>query len=378
MLLITTSYPPVHATGAEAAGSFVADFAEQLSRSVEVTVVAPGKESVREGSGSLEVRRFACDRLPLSLLNPLSPLDWGAIVRVLRRGGRVTEQVVREKRPDHMLALWALPSGYWARRVSRAMDIPYSVWTLGSDIWTLGKIPYVRTVLGTVLHEANRCFADGLLLRDDTVRLGRGRSCQFLPSSRKLPVIPRQPGSGTARKRLAFLGRWHTNKGIDILLAALESLNDGDWSRIEEIRIFGGGPLEPMVRRRCEDLFEKSRPVTLGGYLAKYDAAALLSWADFLVIPSRIESIPVVFSDAMQAGCAVIASPVGDLPRLIEEYQVGFSARSATPGGIADAIRLALMNNTSDFGAALTRASHEFSVQHACSTFLQSLPGAVF
>ncbi len=42
--------------------------------------------------------------------------------------------------------------------------------------------------------------------------------------------------------RLAFLGRWHPNKGTDLLLDALHQLRDEDWHRIEAVRIAGGAP----------------------------------------------------------------------------------------------------------------------------------------
>ena len=64
--LVTTSYPDGK-PGTEAAGSFVADFAEELSRRVRVTVVAAGTEDEVSETGTLCMRRFAVPRLPLSL-----------------------------------------------------------------------------------------------------------------------------------------------------------------------------------------------------------------------------------------------------------------------------------------------------------------------
>ena len=65
--LVTTSYPD-GTPGTEAAGSFVADFAEELSRRVRVSVVAAGTEDQVSQEGNLCIRRFAVPRLPLSLL----------------------------------------------------------------------------------------------------------------------------------------------------------------------------------------------------------------------------------------------------------------------------------------------------------------------
>ena len=51
--------------------------------------------------------------------------------------------------------------------------------------------------------------------------------------------------------------------------------------------------------------------------------AAFLEHCDALIIPSRIESIPVVLSDAAQAGCPIVATEVGDMGRLLERYPAG-------------------------------------------------------
>ena len=175
----------------------------------------------------------------------------------------------------------------------------------------------MRRSLRATLGEAAHRYADGIDLCK-SVELLCGKPCDFLPSSRRLPKL-----SKSARNRppyrLAFLGRWHPNKGADLLMDALGLLGDTDWNRIEEVRVCGGGPLAGYVRESEKKLLEQGRPVTVRGYLDKAAAADLISWADYLLLPSRIESIPVVFSDALQLGTPIVASPVGDLPRLNSE-----------------------------------------------------------
>ena len=63
--------------------------------------------------------------------------------------------------------------------------------------------------------------------------------------------------------------------------------------------------------------------MTVGGYA---DAAVAVSWlaaCDCVVIPSRMESIPVVFSDALQMGRPLIASDVGDMGTLLRAHPAG-------------------------------------------------------
>lgn len=338
LVLITTSFP-IAGDGSEAAGSFVSDLAEELAHHMPVRVVAPGSLSAREQwAPNVEVFRYAAPAKPLSTLKPWRPMELMNIVSVLRAGARATHDAVHAGSTAHMLALWALPSGEWARRVSRATGVPYSVWTLGSDIWVLGRIPLVRSLLRHVLYNAHTCYSDGLQLADDTRRIA-GRGVDFLPSTRRIESRGEPPLADSPPYRMLFLGRWHCNKGVDLLLDALDMLDDIDWSRIASVEIQGGGPLEGIVRERVGRLCAQGRPVEAGRFLVKAEAEAAIVRADWVLIPSRIESIPVVFSDAMKLGRPVISTPVGDLPRLLAEYSVGVCSHDVTGAAFAAAIR---------------------------------------
>ncbi len=369
--IITTSYPG-DVPGSEAAGSFVADFAQQLAADVKVTVIAAGSAASQSRDGNVDVIRFAVPRAPLSLLRPFNPADWPAIVRTMRSGRQALERSLRDERPDYLFALWALPSGHWAASAARQHNIPFGVWVLGSDIWSLGRLPFVRSRIAGILRAANQCFADGLELAEDAERLS-GRECQFLASTRLLPQPVKVDRAGSAPYKLAFLGRWHLHKGIDVFLDALQQLSDQDWSKIAAVRIFGGGPLHDEVHLAAAKLREQNRPVELGGYLGKQRAADLIAWADYLVLPSRIESIPVIFSDAVQLRTPIIATPVGDLPRLHDDYRFGILAKAATPEALAQALHEALCSDATVFRDGLEAAAADFDMPRNASHFLNEI-----
>jgi glycosyltransferase involved in cell wall biosynthesis len=371
--LITTSYPD-STPGSEAAGSFVEDFAIELANRVRVTVLAASNHDAESTTGNLTVRRFAVPRLPLSLLTPKRPADWRSIITTLRRGLEATESLVSEDRPDHILALWALPSGYWAHAVSNRYQIPYSIWALGSDIWSLGKVPIVRARLRHVLRHASACYADGYELGKQVEKVS-GRDCHFLPSTRKIEPFSISTSSSEPPYKLAFLGRWHANKGVDLLLEALAQLSSRDWQRILEVRLYGGGPLEEIVAERVSSLQRQGKPVTLGGYLEKKQARDLIGWADYLMLPSRIESIPVIFSDAVKLATPIISTPVGDLPYLYKKYHFGTLASEASPTAYCEAIRSALDRYPSEFRPGLEMAGKEFDLTKIVNTFLDEAGG---
>lgn len=315
VLVISTSYPSA-ADGSEAAGGFVADFVRALSEHVAVRVVGPGREEGPEEGAAVPTWRFSAGSRPLSLLSPLKPWHWPAILRALRSLRRQALAASADGCVAHVHALWVLPSGWAARVVARSLGIPYSVWALGSDIWSLGRLPVIRTLLASIARDARAAYADGLQLARDAEALC-GRSFAFLPSCRALSGERSHPVASSAPYRLLFLGRWHPNKGIDLLFDALDALDDADWQRIAEVHVAGGGAMQPLVQERVRSLQGVGRCIRLSGFLDRVGAEQALAVADRLLLPSRIESIPVVFSDALAYGVPTVSMPVGDLPRLL-------------------------------------------------------------
>lgn len=371
-VLVTTSFPTSD-DGSEAAGSFVSDLAEELAKHVPVRVVAPGRDSGCEiWRGTIEVFRYAAPERPLSTLKPWQPRDLLAIWRVLRGGQAATEAAVRAGPISHILAFWALPSGYWARRTARASGVPYSAWTLGSDIWALGRIPLVRSLLRSVLRDAAVCYSDGLQLAKDTRRIA-GRDVAFLPSTRRIELEHAPPPRIAPPYRLLFLGRWHANKGVDLLLDALAMLGNDDWARIERVEIQGGGPLEQLVHERVATLARAGRPVGAGRFLAKAEAEAAIVRADVVLIPSRIESIPVVFSDAMKLNRPVVAMPVGDLTELISRHHVGYVAANVDAKAFSLAMIRMLQMSPSEFVRATKEVATQFDLEHTIVPTLLTL-----
>ena len=361
IVLVTTSYPR-SGDGSEAAGGFVFDLAGELSCRCPVRVVAPADHSgVYTDSNGAKVYAYRSPRKPLSTLNPLMPIDTWRIWSVLNAGREATMLAATSQPTSHILALWVLPSGYWAKAVSAKTGIPYSTWALGSDIWTLARLPIVRKQLTNVLRTATKCYADGIGLAADTSRIGM-RGVDFLPTARSLPVRSTRLVRRKPPYRLTFLGRWHPNKGIDLLLDALDCLQPSSWEKVEEVVICGGGPMARLVHAGVERMAKAGRPVSMTGYLDKKAALERLDVTDYLLLPSRVESIPVVFSDALKRSCALISTPVGDMPAFLEGAEsCGVVADSVSAIAFAKAIEVALDNAPADFifGIEQTRIQFE-------------------
>ncbi|MFA7553682.1 MAG: glycosyltransferase [Spongiibacteraceae bacterium] len=373
LVLITTSFPIAN-DGSEAAGSFVADLVDELAKYINVRVVAPGLEARREQlSESVEVYRYSAPSQPLSTLKPwrFNDLRWG--VKVLSGGLQATREASIGG-ADHIFALWGLPSGEWARKVAEETGLDYSVWMLGSDVWSLGRIPIFRGMLARVIRHAKNAYADGYKLAKDAECIA-GVPVEFLPSTRRIDSINTKPPQSHPPYRLLFLGRWHLNKGTDLLLDALTMLSDDDWLCIDKVEVQGGGPLGLLVNERIAVFQQEGRPVELGGFLAKHEAEAAIARADWVMIPSRIESIPVIFSDAMKLGRPVISMPVGDLPALFEQEEYGVLAEEVNAIAYCQAIRRALACSTVYFSDGIKEHSACFDLGGLARTLVKKMVG---
>lgn len=338
ILLITSSYPASAKDPRAAAGVFVKDFAETLAKTADVTVLTQqaGDSSRTACESDVQVIRFpwAGKGIPLSTLR--IPQDIALISSVMFQGIYASLRLARTFKPEHILACWAIPSGLWALCLKQFYGIPYSVWCLGSDIWDYGKNPFSKRLLRVILREASHLYADGCQLAADVSSMS-GINCAFLPSARRLPNPSAIKADIRQNKRnYLFIGRYHPNKGPDVLLEAVAKLKPEIREKVR-FHFFGGGP----IREKLESLMAKrdiSDIVTLNGYIDAEGVAAYLKACDALIIPSRIESVPVVLSDALQSNTPVIASDVGDMGFLLRTYRAGIVVRPESPAELAEVI----------------------------------------
>lgn len=308
---------------------FAAALAE---RGCAVTVLTPDKAGAKEDAAGYSVRWFdwAGSSKPLVDFSLGSPADLRLIFSLVRSGERSLRQLIDDEHIDACIALWAVPSGYLAWRAC-GKRVPYSIWALGSDIHTWARRPLVGQLVRTVLKGADHRFADGLELCSEVTRIS-GRECQFLPTTRRLPApapLPAELGGGV---NFLFVGRLEPVKGADVLVDAMARLVAAGVDA--RLTMCGSGSLEASLRARIEAARLGDR-VTLLSSQPGAVVAGYMSACDCLVVPSRMESIPIVFSEALQARIPMIVTDVGDMGMLAREHGL---AEPVAPG---DAVALA-------------------------------------
>jgi glycosyltransferase involved in cell wall biosynthesis len=375
--ILTSSFPANPGDARAAAGLFVADFAVALAEAGhQVSVVTPDKQSgEKRDPPGVRVHWFAWrgGRKPLSTLRPYLPADGLAILSLFRRGAQALEELYRREAPDHVLAMWAAPSGILAVWLKRRRGVPVTTWCLGSDIWTLGRYPILRGVVRRVLRASSFVFADGVQLAEDAEKLA-GRSCGFMPSSRRLDrALDRRLSPSEAGVRFLFIGRYARVKGVDVLLEAM-----AEFSRREpsgHLYLFGGGPLEAQIRRRAGGSDLRGR-VTIGAWADEATAVSWLAASDCVVIPSRMESIPVIFSDAIQMGRPLIVSDVGDMGRLLREHPAGLVVPPEDPSALCAAMLQMAAQDRDRYTPRIQELAAQFDVARVAAAWIRRVQSA--
>src|SRR4051794_7859052 len=182
------------------------------------------------------------------------------------------------------------------------------------------------------LERVDLLFAHGPSARAMFADLGVGAD-RLRPGASAIDGIDARPLRGLPSPRLVFAGRFHAEKGPDLLLEALALLRDPPATLL-----LGSGPLERRLRRlaRRRGL---ARVVRFSGW--RPDVARYLAGSSACVVPSRHDAWPQVAVQAMGLGVPVIASAVEGLPAMIGSRR-GVLVPPEDPAALAGAIESVL------------------------------------
>lgn len=138
----------------------------------------------------------------------------------------------------------------------------------------------------------------------------------------EMPPMPKLTSEGVVK--LALPARLHPKtKGHDMLF---EVLARPEWqARQVQVSLLGHGGCERTLRHLAEEL-QLGQKVHFAGHVNDMNAV----WREHhaLILPSRHEGLPIAQIEAMWAGRAVIATPAGGIPEMLEHGRTGFLARA--------------------------------------------------
>lgn len=349
-------------------GGFIYDFATLLSKSNSVTVITRKRPGTYNFDSKIKVIAIeGGSDIPMADLKFYNISHLMYVIRLFINARKTLKSLAQKKEIDHCFALWALPSGIASLYLLLAYKIPYDVWCLGSDIWQHKNNILTRPILKRILKKAQTVYADGYKFSAEVESVSN-ENCTFLPSSRMLPAI-KSPGLYT-KKTFVFIGRYHVNKGPDVLLKAI-ALLPGELNSNADFIFYGAGVLENDLRQTIKEL--NLQNVSINGMIGKQEIFNVIANSHFLIIPSRIDSIPVILSDSLQCYTPVIGASVGDLGDIIINNKVGYTFDKENVNALRDVITKAFYDKKENYLEHIEKANEIFSVPGAVNKFISNL-----
>ena len=173
---------------------------------------------------------------------------------------------------------------------------------------------------------------------------------------------PVPPGSRAA----LVLARLETDKCVDVAISALANLPE------VHLVIAGTGSCREALESTARHLGVSERTHFLG---QRDDAAALLRCADVLVLPSRVEGLPLSLLEGMALGVPVVATDIGGTREAVEHEHTGLLVPVGDAHALAAAIRRVLEEpeqTARRTAAATARVGQTFSL-HGMSAAVMDL-----
>lgn len=230
-------------------------------------------------------------------------------------------------------------------------EIPEFTWTLaGLASRRVARVPVVRTVHNTVLWggwgRAGR-FAEGRLgaahvvavseaARDafDAWRVAAGRApanAVVVYNGIDMAGLAPGPAQPHVPPRLCFAGRFEPQKGVDVLLEALDGvISDGP---AFEVAFLGAGSLAADVARAADRWPDR---VTVG--LPEAGLRSHLDAYDAILMPSRFEGMPLLAVEALGTGVPLLATSAPGLAEVVPAWYPGRCA-AGDPAAYAALLR---------------------------------------
>lgn len=225
--------------------------------------------------------------------------------------------------------------------LANALGVPYVLHLHGADyrlFWTDSR-PWLSARIRAMFEGAARIVVLGRVWRDFVAERAPGAADRIVivPNACEPPALPHVGGGGTAH--LLFLGRIGDRKGVPQLGEALFRMKGVPGWRAT---IAGDGNVDGARAKAAE--YGLTDRVDIPGWVGPQRVAELIASADILVLPSFSENLPVSIIEAMAAGIAVVATPVGAVEDIVTDGETGL----LVPPGDVDALQAALTRLVSD------------------------------
>ena len=272
---------------------------------------------MRTVDGFLQSSPSSAVDLEYAFMDPRGREAWSPVSSFLALA-RIVREIVRGVDVVHLnTASWG--STYRNLVVAFAATVcrrPYVIHLHGG-----GYREFVSGASGTVRRLVLRYFAGATVVVALTPSWGRYLAAELKVPAEKLRTVSN--GTHAPDDELlapvpdnvpsfVFVGRLTDNKGVPTLLRAFADIAEETGAYL----LLVGGDADRKTR---EALASASEGVELVGWVDHDRALAMMARARAVVLPSRLENMPLTVLEAMSVGTAVVATRVGGVPDMLHD-----------------------------------------------------------
>jgi len=144
--------------------------------------------------------------------------------------------------------------------------------------------------------------------------------------------------------QFCFVGRLEKEKGLDLLMDSMLSLNEVEKSKIHTVHIVGDG----KAKKKYELIAHTSDVnFVFHGFLSRKRVHDIYKISHAIILPSASEGFPKVIAEAMNYGCLPLVSNISSIEDYVKDEINGFLFFPITLANLTDKIKKML--NLSDF-----------------------------
>ena len=374
ILLINSEYPPIGG----GAGSASAHLSKKLSDlGQEVTLLTSGynRLPLMDVQDGVSIRRIKTLRRRLDRSNAFEQAVF------LITGSINALYLVKNWRPDVIIAFFGMPCGAISWIVKSFTGIPYIVSLRGGDV--PGFRPYdfafYHRVMGPLLHHiwyhAGAVVANSQGLLELAEAFDKQVEIQVIPNGVDIHLYSYPVNRKWVPAKMLFVGRLVYQKGLDLLIRALGELTDLPW----QLCLVGDGPHRPALENLAADLGIANR-IEFKGWVGKDVVNQIYQDSNLFVFPSRHEGMPNAVLEAMASGLPVIASNIAGNEELVVHGKTGFLVPPENTAALVKAIKNLISDSERmmKFGAeSRTRVKQKYTWENAANQYLDLIQKVV-
>ncbi len=332
ILVLIHEYPPVGGGG----GKVAEDICTRLIKkghSIRLITSHFGDLPKYELKSGVEIFRVSCGRK-----NAFSATFMSMLIYIIR-GYLTALSIIKEQRPDVIHVHFALPAGVLGWLIKKVKHIPFLMTVHLGDV--PGGVPqktdkwfrWIKPFAPAIWRSADKVVAVSnytkeLSIKNFTVPI------EVIPNGVEIERGFHVKSQKNEFIQIVFAGRFVEQKNPLLVIKVLSEIKDLHW----QCKMLGDGALKIEMQELINKLDLTDR-ISFSGWITPEQVQGILARSDILFMPSRSEGLPVVGTQALASGLAIVAGKVGGFTDLVEQGKNGFLFDPEDTKGMVNALR---------------------------------------